>query len=60
MVIAGVMLLAAGRAYVSAQTASGQAPRAIIATKFGNMEIRFSPNPGFTIRRSFTALSPVL
>ena len=44
MVIAGVMLLAAGEAYVSAQTASGQVPRAIIDTKFGSMEIRFFPD----------------
>jgi len=44
MVIAGVMLLAAGSTYVPAQTASGQGPRAIIETKFGNMEIRFFPD----------------
>jgi peptidyl-prolyl cis-trans isomerase B (cyclophilin B) len=42
--IAGVLLLVAGSAYVPAQTASGPAPRAIIETKFGNMEIRFFPD----------------
>ncbi|HEY5868292.1 MAG TPA: peptidylprolyl isomerase, partial [Candidatus Tectomicrobia bacterium] len=44
MIIAGVVLLAAGSAYVPAQTASGQGPRADIETKFGNMEIRFFPD----------------
>jgi len=44
MVIAGIMLLAAGSAYVQAQAASGQIPRAIIETKFGSMEIRFFPD----------------
>jgi peptidyl-prolyl cis-trans isomerase B (cyclophilin B) len=44
MIIAGVMLLAAGNIYAQAQTASGPTPRAIIETKFGNMEIRFFPD----------------
>ena len=44
IVIAGVMLLAAGSAYVLAQTASGPTPRAMIETKFGSMEIRFFPD----------------
>ena len=44
LVMAGVMLLAAGSARVQAQTASGKAPGAIIDTKFGSMEIRFLPD----------------
>jgi peptidyl-prolyl cis-trans isomerase B (cyclophilin B) len=44
LVVAGVMLLAAGSAGVQAQTASGKAPQAIIETKFGSMEIRFFPD----------------
>ena len=44
LAVAGVMLLAAGRAGVQAQTASGKAPQAIIDTKFGSMEIRFFPD----------------
>jgi peptidyl-prolyl cis-trans isomerase B (cyclophilin B) len=44
LVVAGVMLLAAGSAGVQAQTASGKEPRAIIETKFGSMEIRFFPD----------------
>ena len=44
MVITGIMLLVAESVYVPAQTASGQAPRAIIETKFGSMEIRFFPD----------------
>jgi len=43
LVMAGVMLLAAGSARVQAQPASGKEPRAIIDTKFGSMEIRFFP-----------------
>ena len=44
LVVAGVMLLAAGSAGIQAQTASGKAPQAIIETKFGSMEIRFFPD----------------
>jgi peptidyl-prolyl cis-trans isomerase B (cyclophilin B) len=44
LVVAGVMLLAAGSARVQAQTASGKAPGGIIETKFGSMEIRFFPD----------------
>ena len=44
LVMAGVMLLAAGSAGVQAQTVSGKAPQAIIETKFGSMEIRFFPD----------------
>ena len=44
LVVASVMLLAAGSAGVQAQTASGKAPQAIIETKFGSMEIRFFPD----------------
>jgi len=44
LVVAGVMLLAAGSSGVQAQTASGKAPQAIIETKFGSMEIRFFPD----------------
>lgn len=44
MVIVGVMLLAGRSAHLQAQTASGKEPRAIIATKFGTMEIRFFPD----------------
>ena len=44
LVMAGVMLLAAGSARVQAQPASGKAPGAIIETKFGSMEIRFFPD----------------
>src|SRR5262245_65603974 len=44
LVMAGVMLLAAGSARVQAQPASGKEPRAIIDTKFGSMEIRFFPD----------------
>jgi peptidyl-prolyl cis-trans isomerase B (cyclophilin B) len=38
------MLVAVGSAGVQAQTVSGQAPRAMIETKFGSMEIRFFPD----------------
>src|SRR2546430_7200428 len=41
LVMAGVVLLAAGSPCVQAQTASGKAPQAIIETKFGSMEMRF-------------------
>lgn len=44
LAIAGAMLLAVGSAHVQAQTASGKAPKAIIDTKFGSMEIRFFPD----------------
>ncbi len=44
LVMAGVMLVAAGSAGVQAQTVSGKAPQAIIETKFGSMEIRFFPD----------------
>jgi len=44
LVIAGVMLLAAESGRVQAQTASEKAPRAIIETKFGSMELRFFPD----------------
>ena len=44
LVMAGVILLAAGSAGVQAQTVSGKAPQAIIETKFGSMEIRFFPD----------------
>src|SRR5215475_12247097 len=44
LVMAGVILLAAGSSGVQAQTASGKAPQAIIETKFGSMEIRFFPD----------------
>ena len=44
LVMAGVMLVAAGGARVQAQAASEKAPRAVIETKFGSMEIRFFPD----------------
>jgi peptidyl-prolyl cis-trans isomerase B (cyclophilin B) len=44
LVVAGVILVAAGNFHVQAQTASGKAPQAIIDTKFGSMEIRFFPD----------------
>ena len=44
MVIVGVMFCAGRSTYLQAQTASGKEPRAIIETKFGNMEIRFFPD----------------
>jgi peptidyl-prolyl cis-trans isomerase B (cyclophilin B) len=44
IVILGVMLGTGKSPYVEAQTASGKAPRAIIDTKFGSMEIRFFPD----------------
>ena len=59
MVIAGVMLLAAGSTYVPAQTASGQGPRAIIETKFGNMEIRFFPDKAPKHVENFVTLAKV-
>ena len=43
LAVAGVMLLAAGRAGVQAQT-QRESPQAIIDTKFGSMEIRFFPD----------------
>jgi peptidyl-prolyl cis-trans isomerase B (cyclophilin B) len=44
LIIAGVILLAAGSNRGQAQTASGKAPQAIIETKFGSMEMRFFPD----------------
>ena len=44
LVMAGVMLWAAGNARVQAQPASEKESRAIIETKFGSMEIRFFPD----------------
>jgi peptidyl-prolyl cis-trans isomerase B (cyclophilin B) len=44
LVIVGVMLCAGRSTHLQAQTASGKAPRAIIETKFGSMEIRFFPD----------------
>src|ERR1043166_1041409 len=44
LVMAGIMLLVIGSARVQAQTASEKAPRALIETKFGSMEIRFFPD----------------
>ena len=38
------MLVAVGSARVQAQTGSGKAPRAMIDTKFGSMEIHFFPD----------------
>ena len=44
LVMAGVVLLAAGSVRVQAQPARGKAPGAMIETKFGSMEIRFFPD----------------
>ena len=44
LVIMGTMFLAAGGTHVQAQTTIRKEPRAIIETKFGNMEIRFFPD----------------
>jgi peptidyl-prolyl cis-trans isomerase B (cyclophilin B) len=43
LVIVGIVFLSAASTRVQAQPASGNAPRAIIETKFGSMEIRFFP-----------------
>ena len=44
LIIVSCMLLAAGSARVQAQPAGAKAPRAIIETKFGSMEIHFFPD----------------